>query len=230
MSIRRPTCSNGNAFASPTVNRSASVRTVRQNGREYLVAPITLIVPGVLSGSGGPLYYPPEEIARNYRQWNGIPLVINHPHDPLTNRPQSANEAGVLARQGVGHLRNARLGSCGQLQADSYFDRQRLQRIAPYVLASLLQGNPIEQSTGLFTDNEETMGIASNGQAYIAVARNYVADHVAILPNQVGACSVKDGCGVLVNDAAYDNDMDAMPLPEFTLAYRCGAMPEIVER
>ena len=50
------------------------------NGREYLVAPMTLIVPGILEGSKGPLLYLPDDIAENHEQWGqDIPLVVRHP-------------------------------------------------------------------------------------------------------------------------------------------------------
>jgi hypothetical protein len=50
-----------------TANFAGKVRERRMGGRDYLVAPLSLIVPGVLNGSQGPLYYPEEEIARNLR-------------------------------------------------------------------------------------------------------------------------------------------------------------------
>ena len=50
-------------------NFSGKARRETWDGREYLVAPATLIVPGVLNGSQGPLFYPPDE--RNDRACNG---------------------------------------------------------------------------------------------------------------------------------------------------------------
>ena len=58
----------------------------------------------------------------------------------------------------------------------------------------------MELSTGLFTDNDETAGVSPKGRNYEAVARNHRPDHMAVLPDQVGACSINDGCGVLVNE------------------------------
>ena len=50
----------------PTPLVNASVRRESLHGRSYLVAPTTLIVPGVLNGSMGPLYYPPEDTCLLY--------------------------------------------------------------------------------------------------------------------------------------------------------------------
>ena len=54
----------------------------------------------------------------------------------------------------------------------------------------------MEVSTGLFTENEEVHG-EFRGKPYIAVARNYRPDHLAWLPDQIGACSLAAGCGTL---------------------------------
>ena len=47
------------------VNLTGMVRHETLNGRDHIVAPLSLIVPGVLDGSRGPLYYPPEEVAKD---------------------------------------------------------------------------------------------------------------------------------------------------------------------
>jgi hypothetical protein len=38
-----------------------------------------------------------------------------------------------------------------------------------------------------------------NGKKYESVARNMIADHLALLPNDEGACNWKDGCGIRAN-------------------------------
>lgn len=176
------------------VNFSGRVRRAKHQGRDYLVAPMVLINPGVLNGSKGALLYPPDEVAKNPRQWNGVPIVVYHPH--RLGQPVSASAPGVLDSQGIGEVRNAT--SNGKLRAEGWFDAEKTRRVNPSVYNRLLKNEPIELSTGLYTDNEEQSG-TFNGRQYEAIARNYRPDHLAILPDQVGACSVKDGCGVLVN-------------------------------
>lgn len=173
------------------------------DGREYLVAPLTSIVPGVLNGSKGALYYPPEEVARNVKDWDHLPLTLGHPFDPLTGEHLSANDNGVWDRQGLGFSKRSVFN--GKLRHEAWFDVQRTQRLSPDILNSLRNGQPIEVSTGLFTENEETPGIdPKTGRRYDFIARNYRPDHLAILLHQVGACSISDGCGVLVNRAGDD--------------------------
>src|SRR4051794_4208983 len=107
------------ANAGAGIGAVGRVRRVVENGREYLVAPLSLIVPGVLAGSKGALYYPPDEIARNHTVWDGTPIVVYHPHDPLTNQPQSVWDRGVIERAGVGEVRSSRVANgSGVLRAE----------------------------------------------------------------------------------------------------------------
>lgn len=175
-------------------NLSGRVRREILNGRECLVAPLTLLVPGVLNGSKGPLYYPEEEVDKNPEQWNSIPIVVYHPE--RDGKAVSARDPSILNTQGIGHV--FRAASQGKLVAEGWFDVETTKRIYPSILTDIQAGKPIELSTGLFTENEEEDG-EYNGKEYTHIARNYVPDHLAILPGKVGACSVQDGCGVLVN-------------------------------
>jgi hypothetical protein len=187
------------------VNLSHKIKWVKQHGRNYLVAPMTLINPGVLNGSKGPLLYPPEEVASRPQKWNGVPIVVYHPH--RLGQPVSAAEPGILDSQGVGEVRNAT--SNGKLQAEGWFDVQKMQKINPVLLQRLLKNEAIELSTGLYTDNEDRSG-TFNGRPYTAIARNYKPDHLAILPDQTGACSIKDGCGVLVNSSSLNKKLRSL--------------------
>lgn len=58
-----------------------NVRAETVDGRKYLVAPITMIVPGVLNGSAGAFLYSLNELARTVDAWNGLPITWKHPHD-----------------------------------------------------------------------------------------------------------------------------------------------------
>lgn len=181
------------------INLSGKVRRDTLHGREHLVAPCTLIVPGVLNGSRGPLYYPAAEIAENYEAWNHMPLVVYHPNS--NGQHISARSASVLNEQGVGVLLNAKIGKNGALKGEAWFDVERVEAVDNRILTALQGGKKIELSTGLYTTNYATPGVV-NGRMYDYVARKYKPDHLAILPDQVGACSLKDGCGILVNQSS----------------------------
>lgn len=181
-------------------NLSGPVRSGTLYGHSYLIAPATLLVPGVLNGSQGPLYYPPDEVGRNVTAWDGMPILVNHPQTPV-----SARTPEVLNAQGIGTILNARFS--GSLKADLWFDAERTKAVDPSVYDALLNGQKIELSTGLSVENEATEGVHNTPEgpvAYRAIARNYRPDHLAILPNSVGACSLRDGCGV--NNAEMSQD------------------------
>lgn len=173
-----------------------TIRKEILHGREHVVVPMTLMVPGVLNGSRGPLLYPIEEITRNYQAWNDVPITVNHPMDDA-GEPISASEAGVLDKVGIGVVRKAVCN--GKLKAEGWLDVEKTRRVNPQILNSIEAGKPVELSTGLFTDQEQVAGTHTDGRGYQFIARNYRPDHLAILPDQIGACSLRDGCGVLIN-------------------------------
>lgn len=177
-----------------SINRAGRAQRVTRDGRMYLVAPITLLVPGVLNGSQGPLYYPPDEVARDPKAWNGTPITIGHP--VRNGRPVSASSPGVVA---VGRVFNATAD--GSLRAEGWFDVEATRRADPRLLAALEAGRRVEVSTGLFTMNHPApAGSVHNGRPYVAVARSFRPDHLAVLLDVPGACSVADGCGVNVHN------------------------------
>src|SRR5437879_2160072 len=95
------------AMENLVVNLIGTARLVRHSGREYLVAPVTSIVPGVLSGSQGALYYPPSEIQASVGDWDQIPMTVYHPMGPNGDHV-SASHPGIWDRQGIGHIQDSR--------------------------------------------------------------------------------------------------------------------------
>lgn len=181
-------------FAALIANLSGRVRRETLHDREYLVAPLTMIVPGVLAGSKGPLLYPEDEVSKNPTAWNGMPIVVNHPM--INGVPVEARSPGILNKYQIGTVFNAKYN--GKLVAEGWFDIGRTRKTNIGIYEQLVNNKPIELSTGLYTDNEAFKG-TWNGRKYEYVARNYRPDHLAILLGSRGACSIKDGCGVLIN-------------------------------
>lgn len=183
-------------------NGAPKARTI--NGRHYWEVPLSLIVPGVLNGSQGSLYYPPAECCRNIDAWNGMPLTYYHPLDG--GQHVSARDPDALDRHGIGFVARAKF-SGNKLRASGFFDIEQVKnadkRFGGGLYDKLRTGQPVELSTGLFTDNHPAdPGATFNGRPYQFIAKNYKPDHVAVLPDQVGACSLKDGCGVGVANCA----------------------------
>jgi len=185
---------------------------VRRNGKDWLVAPIVSIVPGILPGSQGRLLYPESEVKDSTPEWDGIPITQYHPTTE-NGDPASAQDPGVLQRQGIGYLAKSQYN--GKLTHQAWFDVERTKRIDSRIYQALIKGHPMEVSTGLFTDNYDPQPNETwKGQSFDYVARNYKPDHLAILPDQVGACSRNDGCGLLVNKS---KQSDSMSLQKYHL-------------
>lgn len=166
-----------------------------------------MLVPGVLKGSDGALFYPAEEVARNPQDWNAMPIVVYHP--TANGLPISARHPDVLEKSEVGRVFNS--ASPDKLAAEGWFDEDDTKRVDIRVYNALDKGIPMELSTGLYLDKERaTAGAVHNGTPYDFVARNYRPDHLAVLPDQRGACSVRDGCGLNVNQSG------SLPMPTLT--------------
>ncbi|QDT54470.1 hypothetical protein Pan44_25030 [Caulifigura coniformis] len=162
-------------------------------GRDYLVAPVVMLTVGVHNGSGGPLFYPPEEMEKSVPLWNGRPIVLRHPDQ----YPYSATTPEVLSKQWLGSVFNVAFDG-RRLTGEAWFDEERVKVLDYPLWVRLNRSEPVEVSTGLYTSNEpvsETL----NGSGYTHVARQHRPDHLAILPDQRGACSLAAGCGLLRN-------------------------------
>lgn len=187
-----------------TVNLATSGhRKETLNGRDYLVVPVTTLVPGVLNGSDGPLLYRPEEVGKNPHSWNGMPIVVYHPTH--NGQPVSARDPVILEKYGVGEL--YRSSYAGKLQHEAWFEESRVKKVDTRVHNAILSGTPLEVSTGLYLDTtdapEGSTWLTANGEKvpYIKETSNYQPDHLAVLPDQVGACSIKQGCGIFINES-----------------------------
>ena len=173
-------------------NLAQTTRTETLNDREFLVASATLIVPGVLSGNRGPILYTHEEIGRDPSIWNGVPVVAGHPYKD--DQPVSARDPEILNESGLGFVFAAEAN--GTLKAEVWFDVLSVERVNPDLLTNIRNREKVELSTGLMATAEEVEPATYNNKAYKLVAKNLRADHLAILTGEVGACSVKEGCGV----------------------------------
>jgi len=174
-------------------------------GKNHFLVPVTMMVEGVHNGSHGPLYHSIAELGKFPQMWNGIPIVINHPEVDGINI--SANSPDIIDDQGVGYVFNTHVNG-SKLVAEAWLDEERLREISLNILESIKNGKPLEVSLGMFTDDEIIEG-DWNGETYEAIARNHRPDHLALLPDSVGACSLVDGCGMGVNNKKGGDIVDA---------------------
>lgn len=182
-------------------SKSTKIRRATLEGKTHVVVPTVMMVSGVVPGSEGALYYPPEEMRKGPQAWNNKPAVVYHPEK--NGKPSTAADPVVLNTQKVGVVLNAKFtekDGKARWTADVWINEELGKQYMPDVMAKLDKGEAVEVSTGLYTENEAKEG-KYNGRQYKAIARNYVPDHLAILPTGKGACSVTDGAGLLQNAA-----------------------------
>lgn len=167
-----------------------ALREERIGRRAYLVAPVVAVVAGVLNGA----LLPVEEVDKLPDAWNGRPLVNDHPHNE--DGYMSANAPGVLEGAWLGQVFGAYVED-DRLKGEAWFDLEMAESVpgGSAILNRLRRGEIVETSTAYWCRIESTEG-EFNGKPYSGIQRDIVPDHLAILPNAVGACSIKDGCGV----------------------------------
>lgn len=167
-----------------------SVKSVTDGGTEYLVAPVVLATSMELNGG----YLPTEEIQKSASDWNGIPAPIGHPEhngDPVSvNSPNATSPI-------IGEIRNAEAAANGEKlvgelwinvdeATDAGDDGER-------VLARLQNGDAVEVSTA-YVPGDVVAGNYDGEHRERAVV-DIIPDHLAVLVDEVGKCSIADGCG-----------------------------------
>jgi hypothetical protein len=189
--------------------------------KAHLVVPVVMMVEGVHSGSQGALFHSIDELGKFPESWNGIPVVIYHPEED--GQAISANYPDVIDKMTVGRVYNTQVEG-KKLKAEVWFDEEKLNTVSPQTLNDVNETKEVEVSLGMFTENEMEEG-DYNGEKYVAIATNHRPDHLAILPDQIGACSCADGCGLGVNtkvkDVNPEPNPDEEPDDELTLDKKC---------
>lgn len=193
--------------------RPAMVRNDTMEGRDFVVVPMVMITEGVHRGSNGSLLYTKNELAKLPGTWNGKPVVVNHPE--IQGRGVSACSPEIYTTYKVGVIMNAKLDTRSKparLLAEAWLEEDRVNKIDKRILNAIEKGQMMEVSTGLFSDNEMVEGEHGTGvskKKYGGIVKNIRPDHLAILPDKRGACSIADGAGFLRNafeDAGVDLD------------------------
>jgi hypothetical protein len=162
-----------------------------------------MLMPGVFSGSAGPILYAEPDIRASVTAWNAKPITIGHPELPNGDKVSGCTPES-LDRLSVGMILNTKYnGKSKKLQAEAWFEVARFSQVsgADAVHTALLANQKLEVSTGLIVEAIVANG-SHEGKDFVATATNYKPDHLAIILSGEGAFSLKDGAGLLVNKAA----------------------------
>lgn len=180
------------------VINAGAVRQEELDGTEYAVAPINLLKPMYLNAPGdwdvNEAYLPEQEAKKSLQSWNGAPLTLNH---PTTNGvATTANHPEMVEKAVLGRVYNAGWDN-GKATAEAWFNVEKIRDMggmAENALERVLNGDTVEVSTGY--QAERMPSGEYDGESHNAVQGNLKPDHVAVLPNKQGKCSVEAGCGV----------------------------------
>lgn len=173
----------------PYTISNAFFSTYRQEtvgDKSFLVVKGVPLVEGVLNGR----LVQSDEFGKFVKDWDGVPVVMRHPK-------QNGGSARVVSPDVpvIGRFYNASIDGT-RLVGEFWLDESTLsddegQRVIEKIKAN----HPIELSTGYYAESISQVG-KWNELDYGLIDKNLHPDHIAILPDEIGACSVKDGCGL----------------------------------
>ena len=176
---------------------TGAIRRENLEGREHIVVPVVALVEGVIhaSNSVAPELVLAEEFGRVPAAWDGRPVMMDHPE--LHGEKTSANQPAVLQGHRLGYVFNTRIED-RKLKLEAWIDPARVEQVgdeAVQLMERIAAGETAEVSVGVFVETEDKAG-EMNGKRYLAVWRDVMPDHLALLPGgTIGACSIEMGCG-----------------------------------
>ena len=178
------------------------VRDEVRDGTMFLVVPVVMLREQILFCSNchpDGEFISANEIMSTLVAWDNRPVTLSHPNQEWT----PANHQ----RLEVGRVFNTFWD--GKLKAEMWLDLAALK--------STMQGREAEQrfrdgkvtevSTGYFVDRVTGKG-KFQGTTFAIRQVGLVPDHLAILTDEVGACSVAGGCGAPRLNSTGGNSMD----------------------
>lgn len=189
--------------AAGSSDASGGFRKVVEDGVEYLVADVVAQREGVyyypaVDGGVRREFAPAEELEAALEGVNRVPIVVSHPEGP-NGDPTMLHDTRSVGSV-VGEWRDLRTTEDGQGVAGATWIRaaevgEHDGALRSYVNAVRRRGLG-EVSTGYDIEHAEPASGYYNGQQYEYIQRGIQLDHLALLPEEQGDCSVADGCGV----------------------------------
>ena len=168
------------------------------NGVDYIVVKGVPLVEGVLNSR----YVPKDEFGKFVQDWNGMPIVLRHPGGDGSARKPSP-DVPVL-----GNFYNAKLDG-SRLVGEFWIDKNKLMASedGEALFTKIKNQHPVEISTGYYAASVSEKG-KWNDKDYHLIDTEIHPDHIALLPDEIGACSVADGCGLNRNQAHLHNSWE----------------------
>jgi len=162
---------------------SDTFREEKFDEEDYLVFPAIMCTPCVMNS----LYYPAEILSLCPKAWNGRPVTVRHPHGAV-------GSPDVLEEFQIGLLFETRFED-NKLKTEVWIEKNKSESKIPDLFEKLKKGIMVNVSTGVFVTKKDEFGVFNNKE-YTGIVKTLIPDHLAILPEEEGACSIKDGAGI----------------------------------
>jgi len=169
-------------------NLSELIRWDTLDGKKRLVIPVVLMVEGVHNN----VLYSGEELGTFAEAWNGEPVCVNHPQDAKGNFV-SCNSPEMIEAVTIGQLFHSKFED-NKLKSEAWIDVDKANEVDESIMQILQSNTQLEVSLAAFIEEIKQEG-EFDGEEFKGIATNLRPDHLAFLPNDEGACSIKDGAG-----------------------------------
>jgi len=173
-------------------------------GIEHLIVPVV----GAKEMVMNEYFFPANEFKDWIETWEGVPVPINHPKQ--NNVAISARSPRIQELTSVGHFFDVEFTENNELKGNLYINIEKVKKLnAEYIIEKFENGEIMEVSTGLYCNIENVSGEYKD-EKYKGIVRHIRPDHLALLPNEIGACSIGDGCGAgIENDCKCDDSLSS---------------------
>ena len=187
-----------------TVANVKAARHEKRNGRDVVIVPSATLPDDVVMNG---IMYPAAEIEASYKSLERSPAPFGHP--TINEKFVSARDPEGLALGWIGAWNENVRRENGRVFIDKVIDVETANQSAngKAVLEAVNKGTPIHTSTGLYCMME---AVANKDLPYKNIARSIVFDHDAILLNEVGAATPKQGVGMFVNSEGKTEDIEVI--------------------
>ncbi len=183
-------------ISSIVVNGDITTETIE--GVDFIVIPSKTLPKDVVMNS---IMYPSDEVESAISTLDGSPVTMGHP--VVNGKFAPAGDPISQAKFGLGGAFNRVKGRTddGRWIVEKLIPVEQMQNTArgKKLADAIKHKMPIHTSTGVYLEKNPEVGVNSMGQEYTSVAKIIRFDHDAILLNETGAATPKQGVGLFVN-------------------------------
>lgn len=196
---------------------SNGYRMEMKGGKEFIVVPGVPLREGVMNT----YLMPASTIQKSLDKWNGTAISIGHPK--LNGGSVQVPNPDVAI---IGNFYNPNWDESRKRMTGEYWIdmAEAMKHAQGRNIIDGIKGNKVlETSTGYWADE---LAIAGNfaGRDYATIHDNILSDHIAILTDAIGACSIRDGCGVNLNQVIHNCECDC-PFKNAGVSYQKDHLP-----